>query len=183
MYLTRIFQLALGSFIFALGMTSCVKDVDFDQAGDIALTPEIQSDLLIFEIDEKDFIDVNTGEVKKIIRDTVRLEFLDDDYIQNGLQSVEFSFRYRNSFPQSFSNTISFYSESNNLQHQIKFFTAAGSENNPAVTEKIELIEYERINVIKRSIKMIVEIEVLPSNDTFSGNLNFESKGLFSFQF
>ena len=89
------------ALIFLAGLVSCVKDVDFDQAGDIALTPEIQTDLVIFEVDEKDFTDPKTSEQKKILRDTVRLEFLDDSYIQENLQSVEFSFRYHNNFPKS----------------------------------------------------------------------------------
>ena len=95
-------------FLLAVGLSSCVKDVDFDQAGDISLQPEIQADLLIFEIDQTDFIDPANNRQRLTIRDTVRLEFLDDDYVQKDLQSAEFSFRYRNTFPQSFSNRIFF---------------------------------------------------------------------------
>lgn len=182
MYLRKILPLLLILSVVS-GFTSCVKDIDLDQAGDISLQPEIQASLLIFEVDQRDFIDPVTKMQRLIIRDTVRLEFLDDDYIQNDLEKVEFSFKYRNTFPQSFSNRILFLSENNGLQHEVNFDTAPGSSGNPEVSEIIEIIGPDRIQVIKRSIKMVVEIGVNPGNEPFNGKLNFESKGLFSFQF
>lgn len=169
--------------LMAFGTTSCVKDVDFNQAGDIALRPNIQTDLIIFDVDEKDFIDEDKNQQKTGISDAVRLEFLDDSYIQQNLQEVEFSFRYTNSFPQAFYTRILFLSETNSKQHEVSFFVGAGSIGNPAVTEKIEMINEENIKVIKRSIKMVVEIVPLPSDEPFNGELIFESKGFFSFEF
>ncbi len=182
MYFSKIIPLVLLLFLTTV-TTSCIKDIDFDQAGDISLQPEIQASLLIFEVDEGDFIDPETNSQRLIIRDTVRLEFLDDDYIQKDLEKVEFSFKFRNSFPQSFSNRILFLSENNSLQHEVIFNTDQSNMGNPVVSEKIEIIGPDRIQVIKRSIKMVVEIRVNTNNQPFTGKLNFESKGLFSFQF
>lgn len=182
MFFYKYFKSAILVFV-AFGMLSCVKDVDFDQAENIALKPKLQIDLLIFDVDGVDFIHPESGQLRTIIRDTVRLEFLDDDYIQDNLQQVEFSFKYRNSFPQAFSNKISFLSENNRTQHIVDFFIGAGSSSSPAITEKIDLIQEDRIEIIKRSIKMVVEIEVLPSQEPFEGSLSFASKGLFSFEF
>jgi hypothetical protein len=120
---------------------------------------------------------------RAVIRDTVRLEFLDDSYIQKDLQEVEFSFRYTNTFPQTFSSKISFLSENNQEQHSLGFFIGAGSAASPSITERIELIENDQIHVIRRSIKMVVEIEVIPNEQEFVGDLSFASKGLFSFEF
>jgi len=169
--------------LFVLGSVSCVKDVDLDQAKDISLKPKLQIDLLIFDVDDADFVDSLTNQQKTILRDTVRLEFLDDSYIQEDLIEVEFSFKYINSFSQSFHNKISFLSEDNSTQHVVEFNIDAGDNNNPAVTEVIDLIEFDQIQVIQRSIKMAVEIETLPDNDPFTGELKFQSKGLFSFEF
>ncbi|CAM4273449.1 hypothetical protein [Gillisia limnaea] len=176
----------LKTYLFLLliaGLTSCVKDIDLDQAESITLQPDLQVDLLIFDVDEVDFRDPITNNQKTIIRDTVRLEFLDDDYIQNDLSEVEFSFKYINSFPQSFNNSIFFLSENNNVQHRVDFPIDPGSMSSPVTTERIELIEQAQIGVIRRSIKMVVEIEVLPNSEPFTGELKFQSKGLFSFQF
>ena len=169
--------------LFSLGLTSCVKDVDLDQAKDIGLKPKLQIDLLIFDVNEADFVDTLTNQQKTIIRDTVRLEFLDDSYVQDDLMEVEFSFKYINSFPKSFHNKISFLSENNSAQHVVEFNINPGDKNNPAVTEVIDLIKFDQIQIIRRSIKMAVEIEVLPGSDPFIGELNFQSKGLFSFEF
>ena len=182
MYLRKILPLLL-IFFLVMGFTSCVKDVDFDQAGDISLQPDIQASLLIFEVDQRDFIDPDTNLQRLIIRDTVRLEFLDDDYIQKDLEQVEFKFKFRNTFPQTFSNRIQFLSENNGLQHEVNFDTDPGTQGNPVVSEKVEIIGPDRIQVIKRSIKMVVEITAILNDQQFNGKLNFESKGLFSFQF
>ncbi|MFO8146278.1 MAG: hypothetical protein ACQEQB_12570 [Bacteroidota bacterium] len=171
------------SLLLIAGLTSCVKDVDLDQADRITLQPDLQVDLLIFDVDEVDFRDPETNELKTIIRDTVRLEFLDDDYIQDDLSEVEFSFKYINSFPQSFNNSILFLSENNQVQHRIDFPIDPGTITNPVTTEITELIDEDQIGVIRRSIKMVVEIEVIPNEEPFTGELTFQSKGLFSFQF
>lgn len=182
MFLINNFRLAI-ILLLVFGITSCVKDVDFDQAGDITLQPEIQADMLIFEVDQRDFVDPVTNVERLTIRDTVRLDFLDDDYIQKDLVKVEFSFKYRNTFPQSFTNRIIFLSENNRPQHEVNFDTDPGKQGNPVVSEKIEIIGPDRIHVIQKSIKMVVEIKVMPNDQPFAGELNFESKGLFSFQF
>lgn len=182
MFFSKNIFLAVAA-LFCMLLVSCVKDVDLNQAGDISLAPRIQSDLIIFEIDEKDFVDVETNELKTIIRDTVRLEFLDDSYIQKDLEEVEFSFKYINTFDQDFRSKISFLSEQNRVQHSLDFYISGGSAQSPTTTEIIDHIGEDRIQIIKRSIKMLVEIEVIPNGNPFTGKLNFQSKGLFSFQF
>lgn len=169
--------------LFSVVVISCVKDVDLDQTEEIALTPDLQVSLLIFDVTEGDFKEVITNQFSPIIRDTVRLEFLDDSYIQDDLTSVEFKYKYTNTFSQKFRNTISFLSEQDAVQHSVSFDIAEGNKNNPIVTELVDFIENERIDVIKNSIKMVVEIEVLPDLNAFEGELKFESKGLFSFEF
>ena len=169
--------------LFSILMVSCVKGVDLDQTEEIALTPDLQVSLLIFDVSGEDFSNPNTGEFQAIISDTVRLEFLDDSYIQNDLSTVEFSFKYTNSFSQAFRNKISFLSEDNGLQHVVNFDILPGKKDNAVETNWIEFIDNDNIDAIKNSIKMVVEIQALPSPDAFDGELKFESKGLFSFEF
>lgn len=160
-----------------------MKDVDFDQAEDIRLKPDLQVDLLIFDVEDPDFTEPNSGLPRTIIKDTVRLEFLDDDYIQNDLSKVEFRFRYTNTFSNSFSSRIYFLSETNVLQHQVNFTIAGGDKTAPVITEKLDFTGENDIDRIRRTIKMVVEIEVLSGGQPENGNLLFQSKGLFSFQF
>jgi len=169
--------------LFSVVIVSCVKGIDLDQTEEIALTPDLQVSLLTFDVTGIDFKDEDSGIFTPIIRDTVRLEFLDDSYIQDDLVTVEFSFKYTNSFPHPFRNKISFLSENDRTQHVVSFDIAPGDKNSPVVTDWVELIENANIDVIKKSIKMVVEIEALPNQSPFEGELKFESKGLFSFEF
>ena len=41
----------------SLLVVACVKDTDFDQAEDIALTPVVELDLIYFDIDAGEFYD------------------------------------------------------------------------------------------------------------------------------
>lgn len=164
-------------------LTGCVKDIDLDQAKEISLSPDIDVDLLIYDISEDYFYQAGTNVFQPIIRDTVRLEFLDDDYIQKDLTEVEFYFRHINTFPQGFSHTIKFLSNAGSEQILIQYEVAPGSENNPVETDFTEIIQENRIHLIRNSIQMVVELEAHPNSDEFKGKLEFASTGLFKFDF
>ena len=164
-------------------LSGCVKDIDLDQREDISLSPDLQIDLLIYEIDQSQFEDPATGNLKTRISDTVRLEFLDDDYIQEDLMAVNFYFRHINTFPRPIESKIRFLSKSNREQFAINYTIQPGASGNPITTEQYELIEEDRIGVVRRSIKMVVELEVQPGTSAFEGELDFASKGFFSFEF
>ena len=168
---------------FCMVLTGCVKDIDLDQAEEISLSPDIDVDLLIYEISEDYFYQSGNNVFQPVIRDTVRLEFLDDDYIQKDLTEVEFYFRHINTFPQRFSHTIKFLSDAGREQIFIKYEVAPGSLNNPVETEYTEIIEENRINLIRNSIQMVVELEAHPNSEEFKGELEFASTGLFKFDF
>lgn len=178
-FFTKLASLIVISCLFA----GCVKDVDLDQRNDITLSPDIQIDLLIYNIDKSNFRDTITGDLKTRIKDTVRLEFLDDDYIQDDLTSVEFYFRHINTFPREINSKIRFLSEGNGEQFSVNYTIKSGADGNPVTTEQYELIEEDRINLVRRSIQMVVELEVQPGTTAFEGELDFASKGLFSFDF
>jgi len=173
----------LGVITLGILLVGCVKDIDLDQREDITLSPDVQIDLLIYDIDQTQFVDTITGSLKTRISDTVRLEFLDDDYIQNDLSSVEFYFRHINTFPREIESEIRFLSETNSEQLAINYTIKPGANANPVTTDQYELIEEDRINLVRRSIKMVVELEVEPGSEAFEGELEFASKGLFSFDF
>ncbi|WP_373057140.1 hypothetical protein [Zunongwangia sp. H14] len=177
-----IFKNLLLVLIVAL-CSGCVKDVDLSQAQDIVLSPDLQTNLVLYQVDKSDFVDPETNQMRTVIRDTVRLEFLDDDYVQNDLESAEFYFRNINTFPQVFSNKVYFLSASGRKQFSINYLVSPGSEDNPVTTERVEVMGEERIAQVKNSIFMVVELEVQPNQEDFKGDLEFASKGLFKFEF
>lgn len=178
-FLTKIISLLAIGF----SLCGCVKDVDLEQREDITLGPDVQIDLLIYNIDQSQFIDPETDNLKTSISDTVRLEFLDDDYIQEDLSSVEFYFRHINTFPREIESKIRFLSNGNTEQFTVNYTIKPGADGKPVTTEHYELIEEDRINLVRRTIKMVVELEVQPGTSAFEGELDFASKGLFTFEF
>lgn len=183
MYLQKLLYKVLLFSLIIIGAISCVKDVDLDQTDEISLQPKMQVDLLIFDVDEVDFIDPETTALRTVIKDTVRLEFLDDSYIQDDLDKVEFSFKYSNTFPQDFNTTIYLLSENDRTQRKIDLTVKGGSSTSPEITEIIDFVDTAEIDMIKRSIKMVVEVAVVPNTEPFVGELKFQSKGLFYFVF
>ncbi|MGM0932133.1 MAG: hypothetical protein ACQEWD_01670 [Bacteroidota bacterium] len=169
--------------VCCMALTGCVKDIDLDQAEEIGLSPDIDVDLLIYDISEDYFYQSGNNVFQPVIRDTVRLEFLDDDYIQKDLTEVEFYFRHINTFPQRFSHTIKFLSNAGREQILIQYEVAPGSLNNPVETDYTEIIEENRIHLVRNSIQMVVELEAHPNSDEFKGELKFASTGLFKFDF
>lgn len=167
----------------SMALTGCVKDIDLDQAEEIGLSPDIEVDLLIYDISEDYFYQSENNVFQPVIRDTVRLEFLDDDYIQKDLTEVELYFRHINTFPQHFSHTIKFLSNTGGEQFRVQYEVAPGGLNNPVETDYIEIIEENRINLIRNSIQMVVELEAHPNSEEFKGELEFASTGLFKFEF
>ncbi|PKD16491.1 hypothetical protein APR41_09115 [Salegentibacter salinarum] len=174
---------SIGVMLITGGLCGCVKDVDLDQREEISLSPDVQIDLLIYDIDQSQFKDPSTGNLKTHISDTVRLEFLDDDYIQEDLTTVEFYFRHINTFPREIESKIRFLSDGNREQFAVNYTIKPGVDGNPVTTEQFEFIEEDRIHLVRRTIKMVVELEVQPGSAKFEGELDFASKGLFSFEF
>lgn len=160
---------------------SCVKDVDLDQYEEITIPPTAALDLIFFTLTSEDFID-NTGEFEKAT-DDVRLEFLDDEYIQNGLVEAWFNFRFTNSFAQPFTATFRFLSESSALMHTIIIEIPAGGGDTPAVIDYSEIISGSNINRIRNSIQLEVEIEIHPNSAPVEGELQLESRAYYTFDF
>jgi len=173
----------LAGVFLLLVATSCFKDVDFEQAQDIKLAPDLQADLLFYTIDETDFNDSETNAFTPIIRDTVRLEFLDDDYVQDGLLFAEFRFRHENRFPYLIKSNISFLSENDITQFSVNYDIPAGTIDAPQIVDTIHVVSGNEIGKVKRSIKMLVELELIGGGKSIEGELDFSSKGLFKFEF
>lgn len=179
----RFIKIIIPGIIFGFLLTSCFKDIDFGQAENIALEPDLEVDLLFYQLNETDFLDSETSQFTSVIRDTVRLEFLDDDYIQDGLMYAALRFRHENNFPYEIKSNIRFLRENNRNQFNVVYTIPAGSEASSSVVDTTYVLEGNDIVDIRRSIKMVVELEVIGADESLEGELDFMSKGLFRFEF
>lgn len=160
--------------------SSCVQDVDLDQYNEIVLFPEAAIDLIYFTITAEDFTGGSGGDVTA--SDETRLDFLDDDYIQDGLVRSDFNFRFTNTFQSPITARIRFLSPSNSVQHTIIIPVSSGSTGSPATVDYTEIINEDQIARIRRSIKLSVEV-TRHDPVAVEGTLQLESKGFYYFEF
>ncbi|WP_339655587.1 hypothetical protein [uncultured Salegentibacter sp.] len=71
--LSKFILRSIGLVLIGVVLCGCVKDVDLNQKEEISLSPDVQIDLLIYDIDQSQFKDPSTGNIKTHISDTVRL--------------------------------------------------------------------------------------------------------------
>lgn len=161
-------------------LTGCVKDVDISQAQEIVIPPTAALDLVYFTIDGSHFHG-SSGQL--VARDEVRLEFLDDDYIRNGLVRADYNFIYTNSFEFPIRNTITLLSESNVVRYRFQFDIPAGSAASPATVNYTEIIGLNDIDAVRESITMVISLEMQPTSTPVEGELKLKSKAFYEFEF
>jgi|SRR5690606_9821997 len=175
----KIFTIALSALFLC---ASCFKEVDLDQASEIVIPPTAALDLIYFTLDLEDFHPLNTSG-PKMAGDVVRLEFLDDDYIQNGLVKADLNFIYYNTFTNPIRSELIFLSENNREQYRISFTIPGGSPESPGVVNFTEVIQGEDLEDFKRAIKLRVELEMFSGTNEKGGELQLKSKAFLNLEF
>lgn len=175
----NLFKIAFLPLLLIL--SSCVKDVDLDQAEEIVIPPTATIDLIYFDLAFEDLKVGSGGNLRAV--DESRLDFLDDDYIQTGLMSADFNFHFINTFRNSFKVNFLFRSPSNAIRHQIQVEVPAGSIDSPAVVDYTEIIDNSQIEKIRKSIKVSVEVDMQEDPVATEGSLQLRSKGTYYFEF
>jgi hypothetical protein len=162
---------------------SCVKDVDFDQTEEIVIAPKVDLDLVFFNLDTANFVASDTGMPVSVIRDTTRLEFLDDRFVQENLKEIDFLFRYDNSFSQVFEHNALFLNEANEIQYAISFDVDGSTDGTAVTTLYNQIVAEPDLDAIRGAIKMIIELTLQPNADPIEGTLRHQSKAIYSLEF
>jgi len=165
---------------------SCVKNIDFDQAEGVVLTPTLESSLLFFEEPAITFVD-NSGAEISTITDSVIIEIFSDEFVKDNLQKAILQFEGTNSINRSFEARVEFLDVLDELQHTLTFIVAPSVSNDEVITESIETFEGVSLEALKETNKLFLTLTMLPSADGSTldsnsiGTLNFRSKGTFFF--
>lgn len=174
--MNTICKLFLPAFLLIFMFSACMKDTDFEQADDIALTPVIELDLIYFDLVASDFFDSITSNPILTVRDTTELRFLDDTEIRESLTRAEFYFKFTNSIPRDFLVDFQFLSEQNDTTYVTQTQVSIGSVQNPGITEFIENVEGEEILQLTQASKVVVSVTIPSSDENLEGALNLKSK-------
>ena len=111
---------------------SCFDGTDFEQANDVVVTPEIELDLIYFNLDASNFYDNATNTEVLVVEDTTDLDFLGGSDINDILKGADFFFKFTNSISRGFNVTFDFLSQDNVSKYIMQTNVASGSENNPS---------------------------------------------------
>jgi len=161
---------------FSFLLFSCVKDTDFDEAENIALSPVVELDLIFFNIDASEFFDSITNTSILTLRDTTEIRFLDDTGIQESLIRAEFLFKFTNSIPREFVVDFQFLNEQNEETYTMGTTVNQGTEQAPVLTEFIQNVEGEEILQLTQADKVVVSVTLPLSDTSLQGTLNLKSK-------
>ena len=77
---------------------SCFEGTDFDQANDVVVTPEIELDLIYFNLEASKFYDYANNTEILVVQDTTDLDFLGGSDINDILKRADFFFEFTNCF-------------------------------------------------------------------------------------
>ena len=167
-------------------ITSCVKDVDFDQADNILLTPVLASSILYTEVEASRFSE--NGMEIEIVRDSIdNIEIFRDEFVKDNLVKVELSFEAANTINRTFNLQIDFLNDTNELQHMLSFDVLQSSSGNDVLTNYTEIFEDASLDVLKLTTKMVITLTLYPSsdgsmlNEDSIGKVALKSKGIFYF--
>lgn len=155
---------------------SCIKDTNFDEAQNIALTPVVELDLIYFNVDASEFFDSINNISILTLRDTTEIRFLDDTDFQESLIRAEFQFNFTNSIPREFMVDFQFLSEENEETFVTGTIVNQGTEQAPVFTQFIENVEGEEVLQLTQANKVVVTITIPSSDASLRGILNLQSK-------
>lgn len=161
---------------------SCSSELDFDQADDIVLAPQIDADLVFFTLGTETFINAAIADTTVVVRDTTRLEFLDDSFIRDNIREIEFTFQVDNSFAQSFSNRSVFLNENGIPQYMLAFTIAPSLDGSPVRTSIVEQVDENELEAILNSIQVANEVQLNTNGQFIDGVISLQSKALYSLE-
>jgi len=172
-------------FVFAFQvvlLVSCVSDVDLDRIDEIILTPEIEADLVFFTLNTANFDAVNESSMQISVRDTTRLEFLDDAIIQEYLQELELMYSVENTFNRTLINRSLFLDNAGVIQYEVIFPIAASQDGEVVTTSFQAVLSQEDIQGIRNAIQLVNEVTLFTNGLPYDGVLSFQSKAIYSLQ-
>jgi hypothetical protein len=162
--------------LLLLILSSCVKNTDFEQTDDFLLTPEVELNLIYFNLDASRFYDGIANNPILKVRDTTVVDFLDDTDIQERLKRVAFYFEFTNTIPRTFNVDFQFLNEGNVPTYTTNTEIESGSTGSPIQTIFMDNIEDLELEQLMTSNKVVVSVTIHSSDQNLNGTLDLRSK-------
>lgn len=151
---------------FALTITSCVKNVDFDQVDNIELIPIVKASLVHFDVTASDF------EFSSFTTDIADFHLFDSNVVQDDVTKIELIFEIENSFNKDFNIIFSFLNDENEIVSVINLLSSSNTNLN-----EIIIFENQALENLLSAKAIIVSVNLIENSNitTPQMNLNFKS--------
>tara|TARA_B100000497_G_scaffold40832_1_gene47566 strand:+ start:1637 stop:2185 length:549 start_codon:yes stop_codon:yes gene_type:complete len=178
---TNIFKLFF-LLTFTLLCVSCFEDTDFNQASDVLVRPEIELDLIYFNLEASKFYNYTNNTEILVVRDTTDLDFLGGDDITDILKGADFFFEFTNSIPRGFNVSFDFLNQDNVSKFLMQTTVASANQDAPVVSYFIQSLDEPQIKELTKAKKVLVTVTIPSSSQDLSGVLNLQSKTTYYLQ-
>lgn len=170
-----------------LCFNACIKDVDFEQAENLTISPALEVSVMHFEEQASTFIDDNGVELITVT-DSVNIEIFSDQFVVDNLIKADFLFEATNTINRAYEAEIDFYDDLYQLQHSFSFSVGASTNNQDVVVEYVEVFEGQELEALKTTTNLVLSLTLQPSSDgsiltdVTPGILKLRSKASFYFE-
>ena len=176
--ITKQFILLTSILLFV----SCFDGTDFDQTNEVVLTPEIELDLIYFNLEASNFYDYANNTEVLVVEDITDLDFLGGSDINDIIKGADFYFEFTNTIARGFNVSFDFLNNDNVSKYLMQTTVSPGSENTPVVSYFVQYLDALQIKELTKANKVLVTVTIPSSSQDLSGVLNLQSKTTYYLQ-
>lgn len=195
-------RIVLILLLISISFAACVKELDFDQANDLEITPTLESSLVYFEIDSEraveevlnfygidelppiELFDSFNYPVRVQLVDTTSIDVFNSTFYTKNLTEADILYQFTNSTITAYDVEVHFLTEDNLIIYDTSFIIEPGSIENPIVSNQIDNFTNDELISITNTAKMSVNVTIhVDTNFLYNpeGSLLFKSSGTFYF--
>tara|TARA_Y100000385_G_scaffold137952_1_gene143330 strand:+ start:14904 stop:15476 length:573 start_codon:yes stop_codon:yes gene_type:complete len=140
----------------------CVDGIDYEQTEPITITPTLEVSLVYTSLVASDFLDDLDAEVP-FLTDSVVLEAISDDFINDYLVRADFNIEITNSLNKDFEIQLDLIDSTTSLQYSSSFYIENSPSNTPITIEQFEVFSGPNLEALKVSNKLDLKISPISS--------------------
>ncbi|WP_343697265.1 hypothetical protein [Flavobacterium sp.] len=154
---------------------SCASDLDFDQIDDLKLKPVFVANLAYFDINADQIED--NGQGQEIPPDVEEFDVFKNKFFTDNLVKAELNFETNNTVNRAFEIELILIDANNQPLDTIKLEVSKYAGGSNIIQYTTEVFEGERLNLLKRTMKIGFVIKTVTGSGTeaISGNLKLKS--------
>lgn len=152
-------------------LLSCSSDLDFDQVNDFTLEPVFVANLAYFNV-TADQIGDDGGQIPPDVEefDVFRNKFFNDNLVK-----AELNFEIENTINRAFEIDLQLLDAENKTLETIKLNVPKYTGDSNIIKYPAEVFEGERLEVLKKTVKIGFIVNTTAESEVISGNLKLKS--------